>query len=176
MRRDPTETYEARHPTDGRYVGPTPDDALQGHPRPGAAWTGWLVVLLPLGLTVFFASMLGAVVDGGPLVATVAWAPSLGVDLAFSVDGLALLFALLISGIGTLVVVYAGAYLAGHIHLPRFYLFLLLFMVSMLGLVLADNLLLVFAFWELTSLTSFLLIGFDHQRPVARAAALQALL
>ena len=86
------------------------------------------------------------------------------------------MFALLISGIGTLVFVYAGAYLAGHAHLLRFYLFLLLFMVSMLGLVLADNLLLLFVFWELTSLTSFLLIGFDHQRPVARAAALQALL
>ena len=63
---------------------------------------------MPLGLTVFFASLHGTVTAGSPLVAAVAWAPSLGVDLAFRVDGLALLFALLISGIGTLVVVYAG--------------------------------------------------------------------
>lgn len=176
MRRDTIEPHPTRAPTDGRYVGPVPDDAPSVQHHAGAAWTGWLVALVPLGLTVYFASLLGAVADGRPLVAAVAWAPSLGVDLAFRVDGLGLLFALLISGIGTLVFVYAGAYLAGNPQLFRFYLFLLLFMVSMLGLVLADNLLLLFAFWELTSLTSFLLIGFDHRRPVARAAALQALL
>jgi multicomponent Na+:H+ antiporter subunit A len=176
MRHDTTEALRARRPTDGQYEGSTPGEETPVHRHSGAGWTGWLVTLLPFGLTVFFASLLGTVTDGGPLVAAVAWAPSLGVDLAFSVDGLALLFALLISGVGTLVFVYAGAYLAGHHHLVRFYLFLALFMVSMLGLVLADNLLLLFAFWELTSLTSFLLIGFEHQRAPARAAALQALL
>ena len=122
MRRDTTETYEARHPTDGRHVGPMHRTKIpRTSPHAGAAWTGWLVALLPLGLTVFFASLLGTVADGGPLVAAVAWAPSLGVDLAFSVDGLALLFALLISGIGALVLVYAGGYLAGHPQLRRFY-------------------------------------------------------
>src|SRR5688500_11363962 len=132
MRRDTTETHAARHPTDGRHLGQTPDEEPPILSHAGTAWTGWHVALVPLRLTVFFASLLGTVVDSGPLLAAVAWVPSLGVDLAFRVDGLGLLFALLISGIGTLVVVYAGAYLAGHAHLPRFYLFLLLFMVSML--------------------------------------------
>src|SRR5919112_465158 len=92
-----------------------------------------------------------------------------------ALDGLSLLFALLISGVGALVLVYAGGYLAGHPELGRLYAFLLMFMASMLGLVLAD-LLLLFVFWELTSLSSYLLIGFDHERAEARAAALQALL
>ena len=102
--------------------------------------------------------------------------PALGVNLSFTVDGLSLLFALLISGVGALVLVYAGGYLAGSPQLGRLYAFLLFFMASMLGLVLADNLLLLFVFWELTSLSSYLLIGFDHERAEARAAALQALL
>ena len=176
MRRDTTETHAARVPTDGRYTSSTPDEDRSDQLGSGAAWTGWLVALLPLGLTVFFASLLGTVAAGSPLVAAVPWAPSLGVDLAFRVDGLGLLFALLISGVGALVLVYAGGYLAGHPQLGRFYAFLLMFMASMLGLVLADNLLLLFVFWELTSLSSYLLIGFDHERAEARAAALQALL
>jgi multicomponent Na+:H+ antiporter subunit A len=86
------------------------------------------------------------------------------------------LFALLISGIGALVVIYAGSYLHGHTHLGRFYSYILMFMASMLGLVLADNLIALFVFWELTSISSYLLIGFNHQQESARAASLQALL
>ena len=138
--------------------------------------TGWLVAILPAGLTLYFVSLIGPIAAGQTLVVAYPWVPSLGVNLSFQVDGLGLLFALLISGIGTLVMVYAGGYLAGHHQLGRFFTIILAFMGSMLGLVLADNLLLLFAFWELTSLTSYLLIGFDHERAAARAAALQALL
>jgi multicomponent Na+:H+ antiporter subunit A len=96
--------------------------------------------------------------------------------LTFYVDGLSLTFALLITGIGPLVIVYAGGYLAGHAHLGRFYVSLLTFTISMLGIVVADNVIVLFVFWELTSLSSYLLIGFEHEDETARAAALQALL
>jgi multicomponent Na+:H+ antiporter subunit A len=84
-------------------------------------------------------------------------------------------FALLISGIGTFITIYAGGYLHGHPQLGRFYIYLLSFMGAMLGLVLADNVITLFVFWELTSVTSFLLIGFNHEAGRSRRAALQAL-
>ncbi|MGQ9633294.1 MAG: hydrogen gas-evolving membrane-bound hydrogenase subunit E [Bryobacteraceae bacterium] len=104
------------------------------------------------------------------------WAAGLGVRFSFTADGLGLLFAWLICGIGVLVFLYAGSYLEGDPRLGRFYAYLTLFFASMLGLVLADNVLLLFIFWELTSLSSFLLIGYDHERLEARNAALQTLL
>jgi len=104
------------------------------------------------------------------------WAASLGVRFTFITDGLGLLFAWLICGIGVLVFLYAGSYLEGDPRLGRFYAHLTLFFASMLGLVLADNVILLFIFWELTSLSSFLLIGYDHHRVEARNAALQTLL
>ncbi len=138
--------------------------------------SGWLLALLPAGLFVYFASYLATIAAGAPMTIARPWAPSLGVNLAFALDGLSLLFALVITGIGALVIIYAGAYLSGHEQLGRLYAYLLLFMASMLGLALADNALTMFVFWELTSISSYLLIGFDHERPAARAAALQALL
>jgi multicomponent Na+:H+ antiporter subunit A len=134
------------------------------------------MALLPLGLTLYFASLITAVAAGSTFTVAYPWVPGLGVDLSFYVDGLGLFFALLITSIGTLVLIYAGSYLAGHHHLGRFYIYLLTFMAAMLGLVLADNVITLFVFWELTSVSSYLLIGFEHQRAEARAAALQALL
>jgi multicomponent Na+:H+ antiporter subunit A len=96
--------------------------------------------------------------------------------MSFYLDGLSLLFALLITGIGVLVVAYSSAYLKDHRDLGRFYSYLLAFMSSMLGLVLSDNLITLFVFWELTGFSSYLLIGYDHEREAARKAALQALL
>lgn len=138
--------------------------------------SGWILALAPAGLAVYFAIHAEEVLAGNALRTSHAWAPSLGVELSFYLDGLGLLFALLISGIGALVMVYAGGYLAGHPRLGRFYAFLLMFMASMLGVVLADNLLTLYVFWELTSLSSYLLIGFEHQREASRKAAWQALL
>ena len=102
--------------------------------------------------------------------------PSLGVAGGLRLDGLSLIFVLLISGIGSLVLLYAGRYLKGDPRLPRLITLLLLFMVSMLGAVTADDVITLFVFWELTSLTSFFLVGYDHEKPGARKAALQALL
>src|SRR5690606_6143856 len=94
---------------------------------------------------------------------------------AFNLDGLGLLFAILVTGVGALVVFYAAGYLGDHEHAGRFFASLFAFMGAMLGVVLADNVVALFVFWELTGFTSFLLIGFDHQRAEARAAAVQAL-
>ncbi len=136
---------------------------------------GWVLAVLPAALLVYFTGFVGPVANGEVLRESLAWLPSLGVTLSFTVDGLSLVFALLITGIGTFIIVYAGGYLGDHPHLGRFYAFLLMFMASMLGLVLADNIITFFIFWELTSLTSFLLIGFNHHKAASRRAAVQAL-
>lgn len=137
---------------------------------------GWLLALIPLAVTIYLATWIGRVSAGSVVAVSYPWVPSLGMNLAFRLDGLSLLFALLISGIGALVMVYGGAYLAGDPERNRFFLYTGIFMASMLGMVLADNLLLLFVFWELTSISSYLLIGFKHAKEEARHAALQALL
>ena len=145
--------------------------------RPAAAaWSGWLAVAVPAGLFVLFAGMLAPIADGAALRLSHDWVPSLDVSLAWRVDGLSLTFALLISGIGAVVMLYSSAYLRGHPHLGRYRVYLLSFMAAMLGLVLADNLIALFVFWEATTITSYLLVGFDHGSAKARRAALQALL
>lgn len=138
--------------------------------------SGWVLALLPAGLFAYFASLLPQVMQTEAVREVTLWMPSFGVNLSFWLDGLSLLFVLLITGLGTLIMIYAGGYLKGDQHLGRFYLFLLLFMSAMLGLVLADNLITLFVFWELTSLTSYLLIGYKHRYEDSRKAALQALL
>lgn len=105
----------------------------------------------------------------------VSWIPALGVDLSFHLDGLALLMLLMITGVGTAVFVYAGGYLEGHPQQNRLYLLLTLFMIAMMGCVLADNLIVLFLFWEMTSLLSFFLVGFNHEDANSRKSAQQAL-
>ena len=138
-------------------------------------FAGWVLALVPTGIFVFLLSLIDPVLANGAVSARIGWVPAFDLDLSFFVDGLSLTFALTISGIGTMIVLYAGAYLKGHAHLGRFLAFLLAFMGAMLGLVLADNMLALFMFWELTAVTSFLLIGFDHTRQAARRGAIQAL-
>ena len=143
---------------------------------PGQKMAGWAGFLIACSFFVFFWQMMGPVGAGETLRWSYEWVPSLGIALSFFVDGLSLTFALLISGIGALVMLYSTKYLEGHQHLARFFLYLTLFMLSMLGLVLSDNLLSLFVFWELTSITSYLLIGFSHTSADSRRSALQALL
>jgi multicomponent Na+:H+ antiporter subunit A len=120
----------------------------------------------------------------GATALDVAWAPTLHLRLAFRLDGLAILYSLLATGIGLAVFIYAWRYLPLHLaHDGRdpasatsFYGFMLLFMASMLGLVAAQDLILIFVFWDLTAITSYFLIGFDRERPEARDSALMALL
>ncbi|MHA6729819.1 hydrogen gas-evolving membrane-bound hydrogenase subunit E [Devosia sp. A369] len=138
-------------------------------------FAGWVLALVPAGIFLFLLSLIDPVLANGSVAARIGWVPAYDLNLSFFVDGLSLTFALTISGIGTLIVLYSGAYLKGHPQLGRFLAFLLAFMGAMLGLVLSDNMLALFMFWELTSVTSFLLIGFDHTRQAARRGAIQAL-
>ncbi|HMO51412.1 MAG TPA: putative monovalent cation/H+ antiporter subunit A [Kiritimatiellia bacterium] len=135
-----------------------------------------VAALCPLAATLWLASGFVGVTSGDVITAYLPWMPTLGLDLAFRLDGLSLLFALMISGIGTLVVLYTHGYLHGDPRQHRFVMYTLMFMASMLGVVTADNLILLFIFWELTSFTSFLLIGFNHDEEASRRAALQAML
>ena len=104
------------------------------------------------------------------------FAPSLGIEISWHVDGLAKAFALLILGIGTLILVYTAGLMGSDPKMGRLVSGLMAFMASMVGLVLSDSLLLAFVFWELTSITSFLLIGFKSESEASRKAALQALI
>ncbi|WP_179862094.1 putative monovalent cation/H+ antiporter subunit A [Longibacter salinarum] len=137
---------------------------------------GWVLGLVPAALFVYFATWIPVIWEGGIGRVTVEWVPTLDIQFAFVVDGLSLLFALLIASLGTAILAYAGTYLEGDSDLGRFYAALIAFMASMLGLVLADDLIALFVFWELTSITSYLLIGYKHEKESARSAALQALL
>ncbi|MFE3836361.1 hydrogen gas-evolving membrane-bound hydrogenase subunit E [Pseudogemmobacter sonorensis] len=131
---------------------------------------------MALALVIAFATWLPQVQAGEPALVTWGWAPSLGISLGFLIDGLSLIFALLIAGVGALIFLYATGYMGDHPQFGRFVLFLSAFMLSMLGLVLARDLITLFVFWELTSVTSYLLIGFNHENPQARRNALQAML
>ncbi|WP_287127353.1 proton-conducting transporter membrane subunit, partial [Desulfobacter sp.] len=104
------------------------------------------------------------------------WVPSLGASFSIRLDGLSMLFSWLICGIGLFVQLYAFHYMKDKPLSALFHLYLTLFMLAMLGLVLAGNLLLLFIFWELTTVTSYLLIGFNHDQEVSRKNALQAML
>jgi multicomponent Na+:H+ antiporter subunit A len=143
--------------------------------RFAGAYAGWILAVVPASIFVYLLGFAVPVVEGEVVTSSIEWIAAYDINLSFLVDGLSLIFALTISGIGTLIILYSGAYLAGHHHQGRFLGFMLAFMGAMLGLVLADSLLALFLFWELTSVTSFLLIGFDHTRQAARRGAIQAL-
>ncbi|EKE44495.1 hypothetical protein OCGS_1333 [Oceaniovalibus guishaninsula JLT2003] len=116
-----------------------------------------------------------AVLRGEVPMAAFAWLPQLGLEVAFRLDGLALLFAVMILGIGLLIILYARFYLDGDDPMGQFMTYLMLFQGAMLGIVLSDNVLLLLIFWELTSLSSFLLIGYWKHLPEGRQGARMAL-
>ncbi|MDI7275409.1 MAG: proton-conducting transporter membrane subunit, partial [Anaerolineae bacterium] len=143
---------------------------------PGWRWPLAPVIALPVALCAFLLWQAPAALAGAPWTATVDWLPALGLSLHLRLDSLSLTFALLIAGIGALVFAYSLPYMAGERGLGRYYASLTLFMLAMLGLVTAANLLALFVFWELTSISSYLLIGFRHEERESQEAALQALL
>jgi len=154
---------------------------LAGAALPAAvARAGGLAAALAAGLVtsaalVLLASAAPSVLAGTDFASHAAWLPTLGLDLSFRLDGLSLMFAGMILVIGLLVILYAWAYLPQDGTQGRFFALLLLFQGAMLGIVLSDNLLLTLVFWEMTSLASFLLIGFRPQGAAARAGARTAL-
>jgi multicomponent Na+:H+ antiporter subunit A len=133
-------------------------------------------VVAPAAVVVWLAGVVGGVLDGDPVTASAAWVPALGLGVDLRLDAFAALMVVLVSGIGVLVFAYGWHYVAGSASAGRVAGLLTLFAGSMLGVVLADNLLVLYVFWELTSITSYLLIGVNDREPEARAAALHALL
>ena len=143
--------------------------------RRGQTWIAVATAIAPLLGLGLLLSQTSQVLAGDIISVNYAWITQLGLNLSFRLDGLSYLFSLLILGIGLLVILYARYYLSEQERVARFFSCLLLFMGSMLGLVLAGNLLLMLMFWELTSLSSFLLIGFWSHQTAARQGARMAL-
>ncbi len=131
--------------------------------------------LLPLTSLALLFSDMSAVFDGAVISRQVAWVSSLGLNLSLRLDGLAFLFTTLILGIGLLVILYARYYLSERDNMSRFYSYLILFMAAMLGVVLSGNLIQMWFFWEITSISSFLLISFWTHKSEARKGARLAL-
>jgi multicomponent Na+:H+ antiporter subunit A len=140
----------------------------------------YLCGIAPLATVVWAASVSQAVLEGEPVEASIGWLPAIGLEATFLVDAFALVMIALVSGIGTLIFQYSVSYFADHgdsnRDLGRFASRLTAFAGAMLGLVLTDNILVLYVFWELTSITSYLLIGYEDEKGSARAAALQAIL
>ncbi len=128
-----------------------------------------------LGCLILACLSYPSVTDRGVVRTDVEWLPTLGLDFTLRMDGFAWLFAVLVSGIGLLVVVYTRYYMSPEDPVPRFFSFFLAFMGSMLGIVLSGNLILLVVFWELTSIFSFLLIGYWSHNAAARDGARMAL-
>lgn len=140
-------------------------------------WAIPVAVVAPLATLAWLLAKLPGIVDGEVTTERARWVPELGLGIDLRLDGFSAVMLLLVAGVGTLVVAYAHGYFSHpDERTPRLIGLLVLFAGSMVGLVVADNLLVLYGFWELTSITSFLLIGNKHEDAGARAAALQALL
>lgn len=134
-----------------------------------------LIPLIPTALFIYYMGYIPKIAAGSNFFQEISWVPSLGVDFNLRLDGLSLLFCLLITGIGCGIFFYARTYLKGHPYYDRFFGYLYLFMSAMLALVLSDNIFLLFIFWELTSISSFFLIGFNNDQEASRKSAMTAL-
>lgn len=135
----------------------------------------WVAAAIALGCCAIISSLYPRVAAGEVIRTAFKWAPALGLEFTLRMDGYAWLFAMMVSAMGALVVLYARYYMSPKDPVPRFFSFLLAFMGAMLGVVLSGNLVQLVLFWELTSLVSFLLIGYWHHRVDARRGARMAL-
>lgn len=141
------------------------------------AHTGWFVLPVPVSLFFVVVSYVDDIRGGEAIEYSLPWIPSMDVHFTVYADGLSMLFALLITGIGALVVLYSIFYLSKLTEaIHRFYVYLLMFMGAMLGVVLSDNLIVLYGFWELTSISSFLLIAFWYKREKSRYGAQKSML
>lgn len=139
--------------------------------------TGWFVLILPTVIFIYLLTFIPTISHGETVTQLLPWVPSLGINFDIHLDGLALLFSLLISGIGVLVILYSIYYLDKNKEsLHNFYFYLMMFMGAMLGVVLSGNLMVLYVFWELTSLSSALLIGYWYDREKSRYGSLKSML
>ncbi|WP_262268894.1 monovalent cation/H+ antiporter subunit A [Microvirga yunnanensis] len=154
------------------FIGSIVATFLRKDARNGAAFLAGTIALCG---TVLTAIQFPAIGRGGVLRIGIEWVPTLGLDFTLRMDGFTWLFTMLVTGIGFLVALYARYYMSPSDPVPRFFAFLLAFMGAMLGIVLSGNLIQLVFFWELTSLFSFLLIGYWHHNAGARDGARMAL-
>jgi multicomponent Na+:H+ antiporter subunit A len=139
--------------------------------------TGWLVIVVPLVIFFGLSSYIPEISAGSTFYLSLPWMPAYDINITANIDGLSLTFALIIAGIGLLVTWYSIYYMSRHKEaLDNFYIYLLLFMGSMLGLVFSDNIFVLYVFWEITSIASFLLIAYWYERKRSRSGALKSLL
>ena len=139
--------------------------------------TGWFVLLVPVLLAISYITYIPVTMNGKTVISEIPWIPSLGISIVSYIDGLSLLFSLLITIIGSLVVLYSIFYLdRKREQLHNFYIYLLMFMSAMLGVVQSDNMISLYMFWELTSISSFLLIGYWYTRDRSRFGALKSMM
>ncbi|MFT9819048.1 Na+/H+ antiporter subunit A [Lysinibacillus sp. NPDC056185] len=139
------------------------------------AHLGWFVLSVPFILFLLLARYIPQIAEGKTFIHTYEWIPSFNINFTTYLDGLSMIFGLLITGVGSLVILYSIFYLSTKESLHHFYCYLLLFMGAMLGVVFSDNLMVLYTFWELTSVSSFLLIAFWHHRKASRAGARKAM-
>lgn len=137
--------------------------------------THWFLSFFLLFCLVYFIPY-GGQLKNGPIYLKYDWIPSLNIFLEVYIDGLSFIFAVLILFIGSLIVIYSGIYLKDKENLSRYYLYILMFAGSMLGIVVSGNLIMIFIFWELTSVSSFFLIGYYNKKESSIIAAQQALI
>ncbi|HRP78494.1 MAG TPA: proton-conducting transporter membrane subunit, partial [Aquamicrobium sp.] len=155
------------------FMGSALAAMLPRNARNGEAWLSAGVAVAAFAIA---ASMFPRVANGGVVRRDVEWMPELGLDFTLRMDGFAWMFSILITGIGLLVVIYARYYMSPKDPVPRFFAYLLAFMGAMQGMVISGNLILLGIFWELTSIFSFLLIGYWHHNAAARDGARMALI
>ena len=137
---------------------------------------GWFVLIVPILLFIGLVRYVPSVAAGETYINTISWIPSAGINFTTYLDGLSLILGLLITGVGSLVILYSIYYLSERESLGNFYVYLLMFMGAMLGVVFSDNMMVLYVFWELTSISSFLLIAFWYHRKQSRYGAQKSLL
>lgn len=137
---------------------------------------GWVLALVPVTLAALFLTQVPNVAGGEFLRQVIPWVQGFDVQFSFLLDGLSLFFALIVTVIGAFILIYSSGYIGEHHQAGRYYASLMAFMASMVGMVLSDNVITLYVFFELTSLMSFFLIGFNHEEAPSRKAAWQALL
>ncbi len=138
--------------------------------------SGLILCIFPIVLFAYLVKFIPTLAAQQTYILKTDWFESVNVSLSFLIDGLSLTFALIVIGVGAIILYYSGGYMHGHRKQGRFYSYLIFFMVSMFGVVVSNDIITLFIFWELTSISSFLLIGFNHEQERSRYAALQSLL
>ncbi|THE10561.1 Na+/H+ antiporter subunit A [Bacillus timonensis] len=139
--------------------------------------TGWFVLFVPLLIFSYLITFIPTIANGNTIISSIPWMPSYDINFTAYIDGLGLIFGLLITGIGALVILYSIFYLSKEREaLHNFYVYLLMFMGAMLGLVFSDNVFVLYVFWEMTSVSSFLLIAYWYEREKSRYGAQKSML